>query len=67
MKRYELQVKRVILVSLTIDAESKEDALEKYINGDFTSEEEVTDSSDIEPPLIDEVVTDKSQEHESII
>jgi hypothetical protein len=59
MKEYNLTVKREILVSITIAANSEEEALKKYQDGD-TGEEDITDSSDLELPTIDEVKSIKS-------
>jgi hypothetical protein len=50
MSKYYLRVKREIIVSVIVEASSKEDALEKYQNESF--EEEIEDSSDLEDPDI---------------
>ena len=51
MNKYNLQVKREILVQVEIEANSPEEALSKYREGDI--EEDVVDVSDIGEPLVD--------------
>lgn len=52
-KSYSIQVKREILVSVEIKAESLESALEKYYNGNYEQkDEEVLDSTDTEAPSV---------------
>ncbi len=51
--RYNIQVKREILVQVEVEANSTEEALSKYERGEVSEEEEIVDSSDIEAPLID--------------
>lgn len=58
MKKYEVVVKREILVSVTLEANSAEEALSLYEMGYPSDLEDVLDSSDIEPPRATEVQVD---------
>ena len=61
--KYQVSVKREISVFVEIEAESEEEALSKYINGDYdTKIEEITDCSDIESPSVEPIARTKNIE-----